>query len=207
MDITIRGSKGTKTLVFDRVLIKALSDKHPHELTIVLNGLDIGQAKYVINACSDYSILFEYYGESVEDIKSFERVYYNRIADYIRSIHINDTLRIMQSINKLPDVLAYIDTVEFTEMLAKYDITLTCTNLPYYDSNISNTRNWDYRLIGKLGLTEHEVIATSEKWHDNYFTTTLDKLVAYTQLQFYIQNGIEPFKEEDTDPIPDWILY
>lgn len=207
MNITIKGAKGTKTIAFDKPLIKGLSDKHPYLLTIVLNGLEINQARYVLNACSDCSISFEYYRESIEDIKSFERVYYNRIADYIRSSHIYDTIQIMQSVDHLEKVLAYVDTIEFKDMLSRYDISITSTNLPYYDSITSNTRDWDYRLVGRLGLSEHEVVATSEKWHDNYFTTTLDKLVAYTQLQFYIQNGIEPFKEEDTDPIPDWILY
>ena len=208
MNITIKGTKGTKTIAFDKPLIKGLSDKHPSLLTIVLNGLEINQARYVINACNDCSINFEYYNEPVEDIKTFEKVYYNRIADYIRNNHIYDTIQIMQSINNLEKVLAYIDTIAFREMLYKYNITLTWSNFPYYENSVSCTRDWDYRLVDRLGLLENEVVSTFDKWHDRFYLTTLDKLRAYVQLKYYIDNGIEPFFEVKLEePIPDWILY
>ena len=94
--------------------------------------------------------------------------------------------------NNIPmEVVRNIDLHIPARLLSMYDISLGVTELPFVKMNTykpTDLQRKDWGIADKKFMFSKDRAQVQYK----YITTLYDKLIAWLQLQFYINNGIEP---------------
>lgn len=112
--------------------------------------------------------------------------------------------------NHIPmDVVKNIDAHIPVDMLSMYDIQLGQTEVPVVKMNTykpTDLQRKDWQVADKDFMFSKD----SAKIKTVYKTTLYNKLIAYLQLQYYIQNGIEPLytmEELNQEPVTPYCAY